>query len=70
MKYLKTKNISKHSVSDRSFIIEQPSGKITTNSQDSIKIVSNELSIMEIKQNKLIRTIKSIMKNILILIII
>ena len=38
MKYLKTKNISKHSVSDRSFIIEQPSGKITTNSQDSIKI--------------------------------
>ena len=38
MKYLKTKNISKFSIADRSFIVEQPSGKITTNSQDSIKI--------------------------------
>lgn len=38
MKYLKTKNISKFSIADRSFIVEQPSGKITTNSQNSIKI--------------------------------
>jgi hypothetical protein len=38
MKYLKTKNISKFSVADRSFIVEQPSGKITTNSQNSIKL--------------------------------
>lgn len=44
MKYLKTKNVSKHSISDRSFIIEQPSGKITTNSQDSIKIPTGELN--------------------------
>ena len=38
MKYLKTKNISKFSIADRSFIVEQPSGKITTNSQNSIKL--------------------------------
>lgn len=38
MKYLKTKNISNFSIADRSFIVEQPSGKITTNSQNSIKV--------------------------------
>jgi len=43
MKYLKTKNISKFSVADRGFIIEQPSGKITTNSQNSIKIPTGAL---------------------------
>lgn len=43
MKYLKTKNISKFSIADRGFIIEQPSGKITTNSQDSIKIPTGAL---------------------------
>ncbi len=43
MKYLKTKNISKFSIADRSFIVEQPSGKITTNSQDSIKIPTGAL---------------------------
>jgi hypothetical protein len=43
MKYLKTKNISKFSIADRSFIVEQPSGKITTNSQDSIKIPTGVL---------------------------
>jgi hypothetical protein len=43
MKYLKTKNISKFSIADRSFIVEQPSGKITTNSRDSIKIPTGAL---------------------------
>jgi len=45
MKYLKTKNISKHSISDRSFIVEQPSGKITTNSRDSIKIPTGDITL-------------------------
>jgi hypothetical protein len=44
MKYLKTKNISKHSISDRSFIVEQPNGKITTNSRNSIKIPTGEIN--------------------------
>jgi hypothetical protein len=43
MKYLKTKNISKFSIADRSFIVEQPSGKITTNSQNSIKIPTGSI---------------------------
>jgi hypothetical protein len=37
MKYLKTKNISKFSVSDRTFIVN-PYGRITTNSTNSLQI--------------------------------
>ena len=37
MKYLKTKNISKFSISDRTFIVN-PYGRITTNSTNSLQI--------------------------------
>jgi hypothetical protein len=37
MKYLKTKNISKFSVSDKAFIVN-PYGRITTNSKNSLQI--------------------------------
>ena len=37
MKYLKTKNISKFSISDRTFIVS-PYGRITTNSTNSLQI--------------------------------
>ncbi len=37
MKFLKTKNISKFSVSDKAFIYN-PYGRITTNSKNSLQI--------------------------------
>jgi hypothetical protein len=38
MKFLKTKNISKHSVSDRTFIVQHPTGRATINSKNSLRL--------------------------------
>jgi hypothetical protein len=38
MKFLKTKNISKHSVSDRTFIVQHPTGRATINSNNSLRL--------------------------------
>jgi len=45
MKYLKTKNISKHSISDRTLIVEQPSGTIITNTKSGIKFPVGEKAL-------------------------
>lgn len=38
MKFLKTKNISKHNVSDKTFIVQHPTGRATINSKNSLRL--------------------------------
>ena len=42
MKYLKTQNLSKFNISDKTLIVEHPTGQTTVNSKDSIKLPTGE----------------------------